>query len=237
MWRHMTRTFYVQNFHQWLRLYRKYTYSRTPEGFVHCDKEVSDPMPCLARQLVVCSILSGDFDFASTLMQLFPIEIQERTILRAVFVNGKKACFDYFYPKGWYHENDQILLHGIDLYDRTPRPPKLVDILSENSPLLSCEIQEAMQLWDFILKREIAKVAHILFRLLADIVYTKSEVGLKWFNEKFQLTFGEENYTGPVRMDLTAPLLIDGFERKVTLNGNPTAIQLFHRCRLLFCRK
>jgi len=237
MWQPIVRTFSIQNFQQWLRLYRKYAFSLTPEGVVHCYKEVADPMPCLARELTLCSILSDDFHLASTLMQLFSIVVEETTILRAVFVNGKQACFDYFYPQGWYHENDQILLHGIDLYDRSQNPPKIVNILSSNSPLLSCEIQEAMQLWDFILKRELRKVAHTLFYLLADIVNTKSEVGLNWFNEKFQLTFGEETYTGPVRQDFTAPLLIDGFERKVTLNGNPTAIQLFHRCRLLFCRK
>ena len=237
MWRRIVRVIFVQNFHHWLRLYRKYAYSITPEGIVHWYKEVGNPMPCLARQVVVCSILVEDFDLAIILLQLFSIEVTDKSILRAVLVNGRKTCLDYFYPEGWCNIEGEIFLSRLDTSDGYPDRVEVGPILSHNSPLLSCEIQDVMHLWDYILKHELEKMAQIIFRLLDDVVKTKSKVGLQWLNEKFQLTFGEENYTGPLRQNLTAPLLVDGFELRVMKNGTPTAVQLFHRCRLLFCRE
>jgi hypothetical protein len=222
---------HVKTFGMWQQLARAYAYRSSEQGLdMHLLYNYTCGY-CLARDLMIISMVHDNYDLAVHLAELFGIEKIDNSFLLAIFLNGSQSCYNYFF-------STPLNRDGRDIYlpQSTTTPFVKVDhLLSRYAPLNSTEMLNLAGVWEWLMAQSTAKIAYAILRLLENAVKAESEIAIRWLYEKFRPVY-MDNYSGPEMMDLVNPLFMRGFEIRCQ-SQNPMAMEIVQRCRVLFCRQ
>lgn len=224
--RFVEKVFHVKTFDQWQQLSRAYA-CRLSEPDSNMSLRYNYPCgDCLARDLMIMSMVYDNYDLALSLAILFEIDIFHPEFMMSIFLNGKLACYNHFFSSPL--ERNQ---HNITF----PRNFKVEQLIFRSPPLNSTELLDSVGVWEWLMTQPVESIAFKIVRFLDIATATGAEMAIRWLYNRFKFSY-MDNYHGKERLDIVAPLFMKGFETRIMRVGHPKAVEMIQRCRVLFCR-